>query len=281
MTRDIPQALLAHLQQEVTTTAFLWRLKRTDNTVLGFTNHDKDISYDSVTYQAKSGFLPSDTAIKSDLSVNNQEIEGLLDSSVISEVDLLNGVYDYSEVTLMLINYVTPSDGVVVLLKGWTGRITLQGKRFVCEVRSLTGKLNTSVTEQYSASCRARLGDARCQVDLTNFTHTGTVTSITNLTEFTSNALTQDHNYFTDGVLRWTSGGNNGLEVEVKFFTNRTVRLVRRMPYQINVADAFSIVAGCDKIFDTCKNRFNNVINFRGEIYVPGDDYAIAPTVTR
>jgi uncharacterized phage protein (TIGR02218 family) len=44
------------------------------------------------------------------------------------------------------------------------------------------------------------------------------------------------------------------------------------MPYTIETGDRFTIVAGCDKSSKTCIEKFNNIINFRGEPDVPGTD---------
>lgn len=38
------------------------------------------------------------------------------------------------------------------------------------------------------------------------------------------------------------------------------------------VGDTFHIVPGCDKRLATCRDRYANVINFRGEPYLPGQD---------
>ena len=42
--------------------------------------------------------------------------------------------------------------------------------------------------------------------------------------------------------------------------------------YVIAPGDTFAVYPGCDKRLETCIGRFNNVINFRGEPYVPGLD---------
>ena len=38
-------ALAAHLAQGQTTLAYLWKVKRIDGTILGFTSHDVDIVF--------------------------------------------------------------------------------------------------------------------------------------------------------------------------------------------------------------------------------------------
>jgi len=60
----------------------------------------------------------------------------------------------------------------------------------------------------------------------------------------------------------------------VKEHRNKVVTLFTSPPYQISVGDKYSILAGCDKTFSTCKNKFHNTVNFRGEPYVPGFELA-------
>jgi uncharacterized phage protein (TIGR02218 family) len=45
---------------------------------------------------------------------------------------------------------------------------------------------------------------------------------------------------------------------------------------QIGPGDGFTIVAGCDHSFATCKAKFANALNFRGFPHLPGNDVAYA-----
>ena len=58
--------------------------------------------------------------------------------------------------------------------------------------------------------------------------------------------------------------------VDVK--TARLVTLVLAMPAAVQVGDTFSIVAGCRKRLEDCRDKFDNVLNFRGEPHRPGVD---------
>ena len=80
--------------------------------------------------------------------------------------------------------------------------------------------------------------------------------------------------WFAGGVLTWESGANAGRSIVVKAWTQATgqVELFLPMGYAIGVGDVFRIHPGCDKRLDTCIARFANVLNFRGEPYVPGQD---------
>jgi uncharacterized phage protein (TIGR02218 family) len=52
------------------------------------------------------------------------------------------------------------------------------------------------------------------------------------------------------------------------------------MGTKIQVGDIFTIVAGCDKLKETCIAKFNNILNFRGFPDVPGIDKLLATAGT-
>ncbi|WP_341818742.1 phage BR0599 family protein [Wolbachia endosymbiont (group B) of Ennomos erosarius] len=41
------------------------------------------------------------------------------------------------------------------------------------------------------------------------------------------------------------------------------------MPFLFSFNPEFAF-AGCNKTFPTCRSKFNNTVNFRGEPYIPG-----------
>ncbi len=58
-----------------------------------------------------------------------------------------------------------------------------------------------------------------------------------------------------------------------------TLDLWEPMPAPIVTGDAFQVVAGCDKSLASCRDKFANVVNFRGFPDLPGNDYAVAYAV--
>jgi uncharacterized phage protein (TIGR02218 family) len=46
--------------------------------------------------------------------------------------------------------------------------------------------------------------------------------------------------------------------------------------HAIEPGDAFTVTAGCDKQFTTCRTKFANAVNFRGFPHMPGPDYILA-----
>ncbi len=270
--KTITPELAAHLAGEVTTLATCWKLTRRDGAVMGFTDHNKDILYLSVTYKAATGFTPTSIEAKDDFSVDNLDVEGMLDSASITEADVMAGKYDFAEIEIFTVNYEDLSQGRLWPKTGWLGEVTLKRGQFNVEVRGLSQKLSQNIGQVFSPSCRAVLGDNQCKISLAGHSVTTTVSTVTSSLVFSANALTQAAGHFSGGEVEWLTGANAGRKMEVKEFGSKQVTLVLPMGSSIAVGNQFKIVAGCDKTFQTCKGKFNNVINFRGEPHIPGMD---------
>lgn len=279
MSKTVPANLQTHLNGELTTLATLWKVTRQDATVLGFTDHDRDITYDSVTYQAASAY--NRTAIRStaNLAVDNLDLDGLLDSAAISAADLQAGLYDYASVEIMLINWSTPSDGVVILRTGTLGEITLRDNTYVAELRGLSQALSRNIIELYTPQCGADLGDSRCNITIASYTESGTVDGVTDARTFThSDVFAEDDGYFNGGKIVWTRGANDGLSMEIKDWDKPTkaITLFLPMPYAVAIDDTFDMQAGCNKSLATCISKYDNIDNFRGYgVFIPGLDQVL------
>lgn len=279
--QTISSGLTAHLAQEVTTLATCWSIKRKDGVTLYFTEHDRDIVVDGQRYLAASGMSASAVSSQIGLAVDNLEFEGMLSADAIAEEDILAGRYDHAEITIFMVNYADPSLGKLELKTGWLGEVTLQGGQFVAEMRGLTSRLQQVIGEVYTSSCRALLGDTRCKKDLGGFTVTGTVTAVETAYAFTDNARTELSDHFAYGLVTFTGGANSGLSMEIRDFSGGRFGLFLSMPHAIEVGDSYTAVAGCDKSFDSCVNKFANAVNFRGEPHVSGTDKIFETAATR
>lgn len=279
--KTLSQALAQHIASEVTTLAHCWRVKRRDGLVLGFTDHDCDLVVDGLTYIASSGMTPSAVSAHLSLKVDELDIAGMLSSDVIKQNDIIDGLYDYAEMSFFLVNYQDVTQGKINLRTGWMGEISLKGQQFVAEVRGLTQAMQQTIGDIYSAGCRAAFADSRCTVNAANFTVTGTVSAVNGVAGFTDNNRTQPDGYFTLGVVTILSGALAGAKIEIKEYSNK--QFIFALPLRVNLAvgDSYSAVAGCDKSLETCITRFSNAINFRGEPHVPGSDRLLETSATR
>lgn len=265
--------LQAHLDSGETTMVHCWKVTRNDGTVQGFTEHDRDLTFGSVTYSAATGFTASAIETTLGLSVDNLNAEGAISSETLTEQDLAAGRYDGAEVELFWVNFNDVSQRVL-LSKGNIGQVSRGELLFSAELRSQSARLQQRTGRVYQRTCDAVLGDARCKVALAGFTSTGTVSSVAEGRRMMVTGLSNDTSgYYSLGVLTFTSGDNNGLKFDVKSHSPGLIDLWSVPPFSVTVGTTFSVVAGCDKKRDTCINKFNNVINFQGFPYIPGNDF--------
>jgi len=269
--RNIPTDLQDHLDSRATTVCYCWKITRKDGTVLGFTDHDKEVTFDSVTYSPNTAVNPTGIEKKLDLSTDNLEVIGAVDSSAITEVDIERGLYDSARVDIYQVNWQDTAERYLVQA-GVIGTITYGELEYVAEFRGLSYQLQQTKGRIYSPLCDATVGDSRCGVSLT--TYSGAITSNPSIYNLVTDDLSsQDNGFFARGKITFTSGDNNGVEREVrsdaKVGSDHTLSFWEPLPFVPDVGDTFDITAGCDKTYETCKAKFNNGDNFRGFPYIP------------
>ncbi len=165
--RAIPPALQARLDSGVTTLARCWIVTRRDGVVMGFTDHDTDLTVSGTLCHAGTGFTASEATARLGLQVDGSEIAGALADELLAEADLAAGRYDAAGIEVHLVDWSEPSLHVL-LAKGVLGEVRREGAAFTAELRSLAHRLNEESGRLYTATCSADLGDARCQIDLGN-----------------------------------------------------------------------------------------------------------------
>lgn len=270
-------ALAAHQAQDGTTLAWCWKLTRRDAAVFGFTSHDQPLTFAGTTYEAASGFTPSAIAASSDLAVDNLEVNGLLTSASITEADLLAGVWDGAQVEIFELNWADLSQGRMLLRTGTLGNVTAGSTAFTAELRGLAQALQQPVGRVYSPLCDAALGDARCGVNTAPLVVVGAVTVVGNRRQFTD-ASQSAHplDWFGGGLVTFTSGANAGIGMEVQAFAaGGAFTLHLPLPSDPAVGDTYEAVPGCRKRLQDCKDKFANVIRFRGFPHLPLNDATI------
>lgn len=280
--KALDAGLAAHLAGGLTTLCRCWRVERKDGTVLGFTDHDRDLAFEGVTYQAASGFTATAIEDQLGLGVSNLDAQGALSSASIAEDDLLAGRYDDAAVTIFLVNWAEVSQRVV-LRSGFLGQVTRGTIAFSAELRGLAARLDQSAGRIFQRSCPWELGDARCRVDLGAAGNhgTGAVTQAIDAFTLTASGLgALAAGVLARGRLEWTSGDNDGLAVEVKShsLSGGVARITLFLPMSepIQIGDAFAVTAGCDKALATCRDRFSNAVNFGGFPHMPGNSFALS-----
>jgi uncharacterized phage protein (TIGR02218 family) len=279
--KSLPPSLQAHLDTGTTTLAWCWRLTRADGIRIGFTDHDRNLTFDGTTFEAASGFTATDIKDAVGLSVDNLEVSSALRSDALSEDDLAAGLYDDAAVEIWRVNWADP-DQRALMRSGSLGEVRRSGLSFTAEVRGLAHYLQQPKGRLYQYGCDADLGDTRCGIDLDDlaFRGIGTVTAASSLRLFSASGLDSfATDWFTRGLVTFTSGANAGRRQEVKRHVagvEATFELWQPMAHVIEPGDAFLVTAGCDKHFATCQAKFDNAVNFRGFPHIPGNAFLTA-----
>lgn len=277
--RNIPAAMQAKLDGGAGTFCACWRINPAGLPALGFTDHDEDIEFGGVRFEASSGFAASAVERSLGLSIDNATASGALRSDRIKEADIRRGRYDGAEIRIWLVDWTDP-DSRLLTFRGEIGEITRGPLAFEVELRGLSEKLNRPVGRRFLHVCDARLGDARCGANVGGpaFTGAGVVQAVADRNRFEVSGLGgYASGWFADGELTWTTGANQGAIVGVRAHVKSggTVALeIAGDPVDAPAAgDGLSVTAGCDKRFTTCRTKFSNKKNFRGFPYIPGESW--------
>ncbi len=270
--KQISAELKAHIQEELTSLVTCWVLTRRDGVRMAFTTHDKPIEFDNLTFSPTNSFLPSMVGSSNGLNVDNLEVHSFLSSDGITEKDIRAGLFDHSIISIFQVNWQDLSQGKISIRHGWLGEFIVKDKNFTVEIRGLTQKLQQNIGHVFSPECRADLGAQDCYVNLAQFTEKGTVTEVASPDSFKDNTRNEQVGWYDYGMVRWVIGANAGIKAEVKNFTAGQFVLFDDLPEPVSVGDVYICITGCDKRATTCKVKFQNFDNFKGETAIPGTD---------
>lgn len=276
-------AMKAHLASGATTLARCFSVVRKDGLVLGFTDHDRDLNFDGITFRADSGLTAKAIQQATGLSVDNSEAFGALRSAAITEADILAGRYDGAEVRAWRVNWADPAVRVLQF-RGTLGEIVRSGGAFTAELRGLSEALNQPVGLIYHARCSAVLGDGRCGFDLSQpgYAEERPVEMVQEGRVFRFAAMPGfEDRWFEKGRLVVLDGVAKGLVGSIKNDRatgggGRAVELWQNLGAAPAPGDMVRIEAGCDRRAETCRLKFNNFMNFRGFPHIPGEDWVLS-----
>ena len=275
-------AFKAHLASGATSVCRCWAVTRRDGMVLGFTDHDVDLSFNGIAFAADSGLSARALEQTTGLAVDNTEALGILRSSAVNEDDIAAGRYDGAEVVAWLVNWADVSQKLV-LFRGTIGEIHRSAGAYQAELRGLSEALNQPQGRIYQKSCGAILGDGACGFDLDGVGYSASVAvevvrnrkfyEFSGLDGFTDR-------WFEKGRFIVESGLATGLVGLVKNDrldgANRVIELWEAVRADVQAGDMVRIEAGCDRRAETCRLKFNNLLNFRGFPGIPGEDWLLS-----
>lgn len=311
MPRNINANLLTRIQGTSTTLCQLFRLfDSAGNSLVALTDHNEDVTVtldaESVTFLARPGLFGSRIASDITLNIDNAEVGAYVASGVL-ELKLLYGQsIEGARFKRYICDYLYPAYTPYCFQSGTIGEIPLNDYAFKVALRSLAAPLAQALGEVISSQCRAgRVGELlTCNFAMLNGPTpttrsgsghafrllTGTISVVENVVSFRTTGVTQPTVWFADGVLRWTSGFNTGIEIEVRSYVqNGSYQqwvLQDRMGSDIAPGDTFTVDAGCNHSASHCYHKFKttdvagfangNIHNIQAELHLSDEAELVA-----
>ncbi|PRX10469.1 UNVERIFIED_ORG: putative phage protein (TIGR02218 family) [Martelella mediterranea] len=277
--RAMNAALQAHLVQDATTVCHCWRLVLKNGTVLGFTEHDRDLVFAGTHFLAASGFSSSGFEAEDGLAASTNEVVGGFSNDAITEEALAAGDYDGARVEVFLVNWQAPDQHQIMQVYE-VGEVSREGGGFSAELRAITHRLSQPQGRSFTRRCDAVFGDTACGFNPQSpgFFTTGTVAAVETDTRILVTAGGDfSEGFFAHGVLSFESGNLAGrrFDIETNALSSSDMRIDLWLPLESmpEAGDQVRLTAGCDKAFSTCRNKFANHLNFRGFPHMPGADF--------
>jgi uncharacterized phage protein (TIGR02218 family) len=276
--------LRAHLEGGVTTIARAWAVVRRDGRIFGFTDHDRDLAFEGITFRADTGMSARALAQSTGLAVDNTEGFGALSDAGLREADIRAGRFDGASVRIWQVNWADVAERALIF-RGSIGEVgrDLVGENgaFRAELRGLAEALAEPQGLVFQRTCSAVLGDGRCRFDLRlpGFFDERAVDRVEDARAFHWAAFGGfDDRWFEKGRVEVLTGAGAGLVGVVKNDRlsaggARRIELWQGLGAEIAPGDLLRLEPGCDKREETCRLKFDNFLNFRGFPHLPGEDW--------
>ncbi|GGZ45600.1 DUF2163 domain-containing protein [Asticcacaulis endophyticus] len=163
--RNLPVLMTSALEAGAAKLCHVWLITRRDGVVLGFTDHDADLTFQGVLCIAATG-LTKGAAQQTLGTEGSGAVSGILSDGRITPADIEVGLYDETAIREYVIDWTSP-DQFVLMSSGTLGRIEARGgvgdgASFVAHVEGPAAKLNRVIGRRFTHLCDAGLGDTRC-----------------------------------------------------------------------------------------------------------------------
>lgn len=165
--------------------------------------------------------------------------------------------------------------GSLILFNGLVGQVDCTTTQTVLKISDYKILLHQTMPRNvYQASCRNRLGDARCGVNIAALAKTAAAASgSTPYAVKASPATPGGSGVWPLGMMTATSGANAGFSRVIADWSAGSPQIFRPQapfPFPVSAGDGFSFTPGCDKSLGAhgCSG-FANVAKFRAEPRIP------------
>lgn len=266
-------------------------IELTNGEKLGYTNFSQDLIIGGVIFRARQALDPTAIEKKLGMQSDNQEFRGafsdnidenLLFSDRFREARIITAIVNWQSLPSSLLSL--PDEQVQI---GYVGEIkSLGGESYTLEnLTESSINLRQSRDEKTSPSCRWFFGqdngdNSGCRKQVPFYE-----TQIAGVNSRRDFEVWGEYQNLAWGKCTFTDGANKSATYAiyrtVPIFGGKTqIQLFTEASSPVAAHDGVILTAGCDKTYNTCKNTWNNAINF-GNIpsfgnFMPGNDFLLS-----
>lgn len=228
-----------------------------------------NISYNNQIFKSLIGGISDSGIIRSD--GGNSDALNIIAPADIEVAQLFVDIAPSRKVILKIYN---THLGVTEIKPIWQGEVVTVSfaesdriKLVAIPTESATNKLGA--TQTYSRQCNAVLYDKRCKVNKQLYKKTGTIMQM-NLTSIkVIEAATMPDGWFTAGYIEYDIGDGD-YEVRAIEFHSKDSLVLLGGTAGLKERQTINFYAGCNLTKETCKIKFNNLLNMQATPYLKG-----------
>lgn len=209
------------------------------------------------------------------------QLDGVIDSDLLTNADLTRGVYRGASITEYLVDPKFPFVGALREFAYVIDEVKWNGEVFQASCSGLVTSLSKKKGQVFSRQCVVDLGGPYCRKDLSTLRRplSGgqpvTYLDPNSRRRFRAAGFPGGSNgadYWQFGTIEYVSGANVGKFSTILTYSAQGDEFViaEPPPFDIKLNDEIACFPGCDKTQASCKDKFDNYVNFQGNPFVRG-----------
>lgn len=284
--RQVSDKMAVLLESNQFVIAELYTITTVQGSEYRYTNYDYSIIVDEKAYLSNGPIIERDSlsykigieldSLSVAVSINDDVMLGSLPFLQAVHNGQLDGARFKLERVFMDPKYpFDTSAGTIKLFDGLIVEPDFTRNQLQFSVKSDLDVLSVQMPRDlYQPSCKNTLFDMRCGLIREEHAVFATVEDDSTLSRIVC-TIAKPQGYFTQGVVEFTAGLNAGIKRTIRLHENGSLLLTLPLTQIPEVGETIKVYPGCDKTMDTCSIRFNNLVRFRGEPFVPVPETAV------
>lgn len=249
---------------------------------LYYTSYDIDITYDGNIYLANKIVIEREMmrlvmGVEVDplrLKISApQDYQAFAGKNLMSAVT--GGVFDGARVKLFkcFLGADNLAIGVINMFSGRMSESVVSRAVVDLTIKSDLELLNIQMPRMlYQPSCTHTLFNSDCGLNKADYVESGTVSAVA--TNQITTTLSSASGYYDLGVVVFTSGALANQSKTVKTWDGTKLTFLNLIAQLPAIGDEFVIYPGCNKTIETCRDKFDNLENFKGFPFIPSPEVA-------